>query len=289
MRRPPSDTIQAGAPARPRGWWHSVLTLIGVLIALYLGVLAYVYVTQRSFIYLPDARRPDLVASGATETFATVTLTAADGIATVSWYRAANAGRPTLVLFQGNAGNIADRVFKVVPFLQEGWGVLLVGYRGYGGNPGQPTEAGLYADGRAALDYLVQQGVVPGWLVLYGESLGSGVAVQMATEIRTGALVLEAPFTSLADMAQRQFPYFPARWLVIDRFASLAKIGSIPTPLLILHGERDAIVPVDLGRRLFEAANEPKALHVFPEPGHVDLYDYGAERAVIEFVEKMVM
>jgi hypothetical protein len=289
MRRPPSDTIQAGAPARPRGWWHSVLTLIGVLIALYLGVLAYVYVTQRSFIYLPDARRPDLVASGATETFATVTLTAADGIATVSWYRAANAGRPTLVLFQGNAGNIADRVFKVVPFLQEGWGVLLVGYRGYGGNPGQPTEAGLYADGRAALDYLAQQGVVPGWLVLYGESLGSGIAVQMATEIRTGALVLEAPFTSLADMAQRQFPYFPARRLVIDRFASLAKIGSIPTPLLILHGERDAIVPVDLGRRLFEAANEPKALHVFSEAGHVDLYDHGAERAVIEFVEKMVM
>jgi hypothetical protein len=289
MRRLRSDAIENGAPARPQGWRRRVLTLIGVLIALYLGVLAYVYVTQRSFIYLPDTRQPDLVASGAAETFSGVTLTAADGIATVSWYRAADAGRPTLVLFQGNAGNIADRVFKVVPFLREGWGVLLIGYRGYGGNPGQPTEAGLYADGRAALGHLAQQGVVPGWLVLYGESLGSGIAVQMATEIRTGALVLEAPFTSLGDMAQRQFPYFPARWLVIDRFDSLAKIGSIPTPLLILHGARDAIVPVDLGRRLFDAANEPKALHVFPEAGHVDLYDHGAERAVIEFVEKTVM
>jgi fermentation-respiration switch protein FrsA (DUF1100 family) len=266
-----------------------VLTLAALLIALYLGMLAYVYVTQRSFIYLPDARRPDLVASGAAETFSAVALTAADGIATVSWYHAADAGRPTLVLFQGNAGNIADRVFKVVPFLQEGWGVLLAGYRGYGGNPGQPTEAGFYADGRAALDFLAQQRVVPGWLVLYGESLGSGIAVQMATEIGTGALVLEAPFTSLGDMAQRQFPYFPARWLVLDRFDSLAKIGDIPTPTLILHGARDAVVPVDLGRRLFDAANEPKALREFPAAGHVDLYDHGAERAVIEFVEKTVM
>jgi hypothetical protein len=251
--------------------------------------MALVYLTQRGFIYLPDARRPDLVMSGAGGTFAAVTLTAADGIATVSWYRAAAAGRPTLVLFQGNAGNIADRLFKVVPFMQEGWGVLLVGYRGYGGNPGQPTEPGLYADGRAALNYLAGQGVVPGWLVLYGESLGSGVAVQMATEIETGALVLEAPFTSLGDMAQRQFPYFPARWLVIDRFDSLAKIGSIPTPTLILHGSRDAIVPVAFGRRLFEAANEPRELKLFPEAGHVDLYDHGAERAVIAFVEKTVM
>ena len=266
-----------------------MLTLVALLIALYLGVLAYVYVTQRSFIYLPDGRRPDLVMSGAAETFSAATLVAADGIATVSWYRVARAGEPTLVLFQGNAGNISDRLFKVVPFLQQGWGVLLVGYRGYGGNPGKPTEAGLYADGRAALNYLAGQGVVPGWLVLYGESLGSGIAVQMATEIRTGALVLEAPFTSLADMAQRQFPYFPARWLVLDRFDSLAKIGSIPTPLLILHGERDTIVPVDLGRRLFDAANEPKVFHAFPEAGHVDLYDHGAERAVIEFVEKSVM
>lgn len=289
MRRLRSDAIAAGAPAGPRGWRRSVLTLVALLIALYLGVLAYVYVTQRSFIYLPDARRPDLVASGAGGIFSAVTLTAADGVATVSWYRAANAGRPTLVLFQGNAGNIADRLFKVVPFLQQGWGILLVGYRGYGGNPGQPTEAGFYADGRAALNYLAQQGVIPGWQVLYGESLGSGVAVQMATEIATGALVLEAPFTSLADMAQRQFPYFPARWLVLDRFDSLAKIGQVSTPLLILHGERDTIIPIDQGRRLFDAANGARELKLFPGAGHVDLWNHGAAGAVIEFVEKSMM
>ncbi len=280
-----SDTKGAGS-GPPRYWRRTVLAVIVVLVAIYGGLLALVYVTQRSFIYLPDGRRPDLALSGAAGIFEAVSLKATDGIATISWYRPAREGTPTLVLFQGNAGNIADRLFKVLPFLQDGWGVLLVGYRGYGGNPGQPTEAGLYADGRAALGYLAQQGVVPGRLVLYGESLGSGVAVQMASEFAAGALVLEAPFTSLGDMAQRQFPYFPARWLVRDRFDSLAKIGRVQAPLLILHGERDTIVPVDFGRRLFEAASGAHQLKLFPEGDHLDLWDHGAARAVIEFVQQ---
>ena len=279
-----------GAGGKLRGpRWRPMLTLLWVFAAAYLGLLAVLFVFQRQLIYVPDARRADLATVGAAELMEAVSLTAADGLSTVSWYRAsANPERPVLVLFQGNAGNIGDRLHKVATFVREGWGGMLVGYRGYGGNAGKPTESGLYADARAALRFLQEAGVRPERLVLYGESLGSGVATEMALETRARALILEAPFTSIADMAQRRFPFFPARWLVLDRFDTIGKIGRVGVPVLVLHGERDVVTPVDLGRRVYEAAKEPKRLRVFPEAGHVDVFDHGADRAVVEFVEEVV-
>lgn len=267
-----------------------MLTLLAVVAAVYLGLLALVFVIQRQFIYVPDARRADLATVGAVELMEAVELTAADGMRTVSWFRPpAGAAQPMLVLFHGNAGNIGDRLYKVATFVQEGWGVLLVGYRGYGGNAGKPTEAGLYADARAALRFLQERGLTPDRLVLYGESLGSAVAVEMALETKARALILEAPFTSIGDMAQRRFPYFPARWLVLDRFDSLSKIGRVGMPVLVLHGANDPITPAAFGRRVFEAAAEPKALRVFPDAGHVDLFEHGADQAVVAFVDAVVM
>lgn len=266
-----------------------MLTAIGVLAGLYVAALAVVFLLQRQYIYLPDDRRADLAAAGVGDLLAEVALTAADGVTTVSWFRPPAAiDRPVLVFLHGNAGNIADRLFKIASFAGEGWGVLLVGYRGYGGNPGKPTESGLYADARAALDFLRARGIAAARLVLYGESLGSGVATEMALGTKAGALVLEAPFTSIADMAQRRFPYFPSRWLVLDRFDSLGKIGRVGMPVLVLHGEGDPITPAALGRRLFAAAREPKELHIFPEAGHVDLFEHGADQVVIKFVERVM-
>ncbi len=266
-----------------------MVTAIGVLAAVYLGALALVFMLQRQYIYLPDERRADLAAAGAGSLLEEVPLTASDGVKTVSWFRPPEApGRPVLVFLHGNAGNIADRQFKIAAVLGEGWGVMLVGYRGYGGNPGKPTESGLYADARAALDFLGRRGIAPARLVLYGESLGSGVAIEMALGTDAGALILEAPFTSIADMAQRRFPYFPARWLVLDRFDNASKIARVGMPVLVLHGEGDPITPAVLGRRLFAAAREPKELRIFPQAGHVDLYEHGADRVVIEFVERVM-
>jgi len=264
-----------------------MLTVVGGLAAAYLLALAAIFAMQRNYIYLPDDRRAALAATDAADLLIEIERPAADGHSSICWYRPPEAAdQPLLVLLQGNAGHIGDRLFKIAPFLRAGWGVLLVGYRGYGGNLGRPTETGLYADARAALGFLAESGIAPGRWVLYGESLGSGVAVQMAQEVEAGALVLEAPFTSLADMAQRRFPYFPSRWLVLDRFDSIAKIGALQLPVLVIHGERDMVTPATFGRRLFDAAREPKELRIFPEAGHVDLYDHGADRAVIEFVEK---
>jgi fermentation-respiration switch protein FrsA (DUF1100 family) len=252
----------------------------GVLIALYVGFVALLYFAQRSMIYLPD-RSP----VGAVQGFERVALQSADGIALVSLFAPPQGSKPVVAIFHGNAGHIGHRVDKARGLMARGYGVMLVGYRGYGGNPGSPSEDGLYADARTALDWLAGRGFVEGRLVIYGESLGSGVAVQMASERKALALVLEAPFTSLGDGAASHYPYVPARLLVKDKFANLAKIGAIATPLLIVHGERDRVLPVTMGRALLEKATSPKRGVFLPEAGHNDLMSFGLIQIVADHLD----
>jgi hypothetical protein len=267
---------------------HIVLLAAGIYGA-FVGTL---YVFQRQLMYLPATEAADPAASGLGD-MRPVTLTTADGLALTSWYRPAAAGRPTLVFFQGNAGHIGHRGLKVRPFLDAGFGLLLLGYRGYGGNPGRPSEEGLYADGRAALAFLEGLGVPARSWALYGESLGSGVAVHLAHEQAAseavGAVVLEAPFTSMGAAAQHHYPFVPAQWLVKDRYESLAKIDAIKAPLLIVHGERDSIVPAAFGRQLFAAAQEPKESQWVARGDHNDLHDHGVIPKVIDFLDRRLV
>ena len=264
--------------------------LIATVIGVYIVFVAALYVFQRNLLYHPDSNLSSPTASGVAEMEA-VGLVTNDGLRLLAWYRPAAEDRATVVYFHGNAGHIGNRGDKVRPYLDAGLGVLLVSYRGYAGNPGSPTEDGLYADGQAALDFLAKLGVGPTDVVLYGESLGSGVAVEaarrQAARIPVAAVVLESPFSSLVDVAQTHYPFIPARWLVKDRFDSVTKIAAIDAPLLILHGVRDRVVPVRFGRRLFAAAVRPKEDRWFDEAGHNDLYDYGAAAVVIEFIERV--
>ena len=166
--------------------------------------------------------------------------------------------------------------------------MLLAGYRGYGGNPGAPREAGLAADARSAVSWLSEQGVSPGCTVLYGESLGSGVAVRLASETPVAAVLLESPFSSIADVGQAHYPIFPLKLLLRDRFDSLSRIADIGAPLLVMHGEADRTVPIRFGRRLFDAAVEPKQAWWVPEGGHVDLHQHGASDVVLNFLTRHV-
>jgi uncharacterized protein len=262
----------------------TALKLLAGVLALYLLLTAALWLMQRSMIYFPFGGRPEPAMWGAAGMTA-VDLPTGDGLSLLAWWRPpARNGAPVLVLFHGNAGHLGYRAGKVRDFLDAGWGVLLPAYRGYSGNPGRPTEAGLYADGRAALDWLAAQGVAPGHLVLYGESLGSGVAVKMASERRVGAVVLEAPFTSLAELAAHHYPIFPARWLLRDRYESVVRIGEVTAPVLVIHGERDAIVPASFGRALLAAANEPKHGVFLSGAGHNDLSYHGIAGHVLDFV-----
>lgn len=238
---------------------------------------------QRSFMYFPTQERMSPSAAGVPE-MQEVTLRTPDGLDLLAWYAPpTRSGAPTLIYFHGNGGDIGMRAGKVSPFLEAGLGVLLTTYRGYSGNPGAPSEAGLYDDARAAHAFLEAQ--KPSGIVLYGESLGTGVAVQLATEIEALSVVLEAPFTSIADIALPQMPFMPLQSLIIDRFDSAKKIGAVNAPVLIVHGELDTTIPVRLARQLFDAANEPKEGHFIPGAGHNDLYVHGMAALALTFIE----
>jgi len=267
-----------------------VTSIITTAMAAYVVFVGALFLLQRQMMYHPD-RHLSPAADRGVPGMKVITTSTADGLDLVSWYQPANPGQPTLVLFHGNAGNIGDRAFKARPFLESGYGVLLAGYRGYGGNPGSPSEDGLYADARSILHFLNASDVTPERWVLYGESLGSGVAVEMAREwagrTPVRAVVLEAPYTSMGDAAAIHYPFIPARLLVRDKFDSVAKIDAIKAPLLIIHGDRDGTVPMKLGRRLFEASPGPKQAHWIPGAGHNNLYDFGAAALVRQFIDTL--
>lgn len=263
--------------------------ILSALVGCYLALIAALYVFQRGLMYHPGKVLPPPAETLIPEAEAVVARPEA-GLSLTSWFVSPKPGRPTVLYFQGNAGTIADRDYKARAFADAGLGVWLTGYRGFGGNSGGPTEAGLYADARAALAELSARGIAPGDVVLYGESLGTGVATETAAALaRAGTpargLILEAPFTSMGDAAQSHYPYVPAKWLVRDCYASLSKIADIAAPLLILHGDADRVVPESQGRRLFEAAAEPKRGVWVPGGGHSDLYDFGVAAEVVAFID----
>jgi len=261
--------------------------VLGVAVAVYLAILVLLFSLQRRLLFVRDRRRPDLTETGLAPAMRAIELITADGLRLLAWYQPP-AGKPgaLLLYLHGNAGHIGDRGERARPYLEAGLGVLLVEYRGYGGNPGRPSEAGFYADARAALDFLVGQGVTTDRIVLYGESLGTGVAVQMALERGCAALVLEAPYTSVAAVAQGRYWMFPVRHLVLDKFDSLSKIGKVGCPVFIMHGLRDRIIPVRYGQELFEATPEPKDAKWFASGDHTNFDEFGGPAAVLDFLDR---
>jgi len=240
-------------------------------IGIYAAMIGGIYAFQRSLMYYPvkTIASPDVYGlAGVKET----SLTSFDGTELQAWVHPASSGWPTILYFHGNAEHLGSRAAKFSAFIDAGFGLIAVSYRGFGKSDGSPSEAGIYGDARAAVDFALHTLRVPHHeLIYYGESLGSGVAVQMASERTPGLLALEAAYTSVETRSAELYPFIVgARHLVIDKYDSLAKIGKIKTPLLMLHGEKDATIPVRMGRELFAAAHEPKTLVVYPNVYHAD-------------------
>jgi fermentation-respiration switch protein FrsA (DUF1100 family) len=256
-------------------------------IAFYAMTVTVLWAFQRDLMYFPDAspRVPPSyyeMLDGVQE----ASFTTADGIELVAWYAPAPPLRPTVVMFHGNGGSLRGERYRLKHFKDAGLGALLVAYRGYSGNAGTPDEQGLYADARAALDWLDENGVASKSIVLYGISLGTGVATKMAAEREFGAVVLEAPYTSTVDVAAVRFPIVPVSWLMHDRFESLARIRDVTEPLLVMHGDRDYTIPQRFGQQLFEAANEPKEAFWPQGLGHSDIFDNGGFATALEFIRR---
>lgn len=266
-----------------------MLQVILAGVGVYVLMVISLFVFQRNLMYhthSPPVPVQQSLVPNAEERF----VESAPGIEVRSWYLPPRDGKPVIVFFHGNAGTIADRDFKAAPWHDAGYGVWLAGYRGFGGNAGSPTEEGLYSDARAVIAALAKEGIEPARIVLYGESLGSGIATQMAFELaRAGtpvkALALEAPFSSMGAAAQDRYFYVPARLLVKDKYENIAKIAAIDAPLFIIHGDADRVIGQPHGRALFAAAKEPKKALWIDGGGHTDLFDFGAGEAVIGFIE----
>ncbi|MFO7549714.1 MAG: alpha/beta hydrolase [Acidimicrobiia bacterium] len=240
-----------------------VVAVVGLLLLLWLG--------QRRLIYLPSHALPDpaTVLPHAEE----VLLETDDGLELGAWFVPAT-GDPvgaTVVVFNGNAGNRADRAQLAAKLGAHGLNTLLVDYRGYGGNPGRPSERGLMADGRAAVTHVAgRPDVDPDRLVYFGESLGAGVAIGLALERPPAILILRSPFSSLPEVASVHYPLLPTSWLLRDRYPNEEQIAEVRVPVLVVAGSRDAVVPEEQSRRVFEAAPDPKRYLLIEAADHND-------------------
>jgi fermentation-respiration switch protein FrsA (DUF1100 family) len=237
-------------------------------VVLYAVAAGAMYAAQRRFMYFPDAVHTLPAAAGLASVKEEI-LTTPDGERLVAWYGKARPGQPTLLYLHGNGGSLALRSETMRKYLDHGRGMLMLAYRGFSGSTGSPSEVANVADAKLAYETLLKSGVKPEDIILYGESLGSGVAIQVAKEKKVGGLILDAPYTSILELAVAQFPWLPVSLLLKDRYESSKYIGDVHVPIFILHGEADEIVPIEMGRRLFKAANEPKEMKTIPGGGHV--------------------
>ncbi len=247
--------------------------VFGVLTGLYalcwIGISAF----QRSFLYFPGHIYVPLSEAHANRSFEEISVSTADGLDLKGWYAPATSKPFTFVFFHGNGDSLYTASDIADPFIAAGYGFLIAEYRGYSGLPGKPTEAGLYDDARAYIDALIARGVKSDDMILFGHSLGTGVATQMAEEFHVGGLILLAPYLSIAKMAQIKFPIFPAGFIVRDRFENLKKIKNIHVPVLIANGAADQLIPPSQGKQLYDLANEPRQYYSIPNRGHNDIFD----------------
>ena len=254
--------------------------------AVYLAICALMYFNQRRLTYFPDSRRvspAELGLSGVSE----ITLPTPDGETLVAWYARAKPGEPTLLYFHGNAGSLATRVERVRKYVERGRGILILTYRGFGGSTGTPSELSNTADAKLSYDYLIGNGLRPEDILLYGESLGTGVAVQTAAARSAAGLILDAPYTSLADVAAERYPWVPVRWLMSDPYRSDLYLVKLTLPVLVVHGDRDDTVPVAMGRKVYELAGGPKELAIINGAGHSDHYLFGSFDIINAWIDKL--
>ena len=252
----------------------------------YAVALSGIYAFQRDLQYFPTRRDPPPEEAGLNGV-ERVTLPTPDGETLVLWVSPPQSGRPTILFLHGNAGEIADRADRFAFYQAQGYGVAFLSYRGYGGSTGAPSETGLLTDAKAAYDHLRQQGIAPDRIVLVGESLGTGPAVITAAANPVAAVILEAPYSTAVDIARRAYPWAPVGLLMKDQYRSRDHIAAINAPLLILHGQKDRVIPPGFGKRLFDAARDPKTFLSLGPVGHEALFDPATWAAGAAFIDRL--
>lgn len=258
------------------------VTLI-ISFVIYLILLTYIYLFQRNLLYHPSVNgyQGDKINFDYEEVF----IENKEGIKLKAWLHKKDLiNKKTILFFHGNAGNLSNRNYKLNELSKFDVNFLILAYRGFSGNKGRPNEQGLYQDAKSTLDWLKTKGVREKNLILYGESLGTAIAIETAQNKNLAGIILESPFTSMIKLAQKYYPFLPVKLLLKDKFETIKKLPNINSPLLVLHGRLDTIVPFAMGKELFEQANEPKFKYFIDNDDHMMRYDKNLLDEIKKFV-----
>ena len=259
-----------------------ILYIISILtIYLFFGILLFLF--QRKILFNTSGfpNQPEYYGLNNIEVLKVKTY---DNISLLAWYSKPKLGKPLLLYFHGNSFDIGERAYRINKYIKNGWGVMILAWRGYSGNLGKPTENNLYIDGKAAIWWLLNiKKIKKENIILYGESLGTGVAVELAMGHTFKSVILEAPFTSIYDIALKRYRIYHFNFLILDKFDNFSKINKISSPILIISGKKDEIIPHQQSVKLFSKANQPKECLFIDEAMHNNLYDFEIEKKVINF------
>ena len=264
-------------------------TIILVIVFFYVLLLTLVFFFQRNLLYHPsvDNYLKDQAENEPTE-IEKVKITTVDNIDLVAWFYNKDIKKfKTILFFHGNAGSLENRTYKLNHFKNLNVNFLIIAWRGYSGNKGKPNELGLYKDAESAIEWLRIKGVIEKSIILYGESLGTGVAVEVAQNKNYAGIILESPFTSMVNVGQKYYPFFPVRFLLQDKYESYKKINNISAPMLIIHGKLDKIVPYEMGKKMYELSNEPKFFYSQEYGDHMVDYDEKLLSALRKFIQSL--
>ena len=245
--------------------------VIGILV-IYSSVLIILYIFQRSLMYHPDEN--NYFGDKLEVKIEKVKITTSDNIDLLGWFHKKDLKNlKTIVYFHGNAGKLENRIYKLNYFKEMDVNFLIIAWRGFSGNNGKPSEKGLYEDGKSAIIWLKNLGLLEKDIIIYGESLGTGIATELAQNNKYAGLILETPFTSMIEAAKNFYPYIPVGLLLKDKYKNDKKISNINIPLLVMHGENDQIVPFWMGRKIYQMANQPKYSYFTKFDDHMMEYD----------------
>ena len=242
-----------------------------LLILIYFVITVVVYFFQRKLLYHPFS--PQITGKGLIHNFETINFKTSDNFELKGWFHLKNSNKKTILFLHGNAGNLDNRIDKLNSLGSMDINFLIISWRGYSGNPGNPSEAGLYKDALSGIEWLNKKGISNDQIVLYGESLGTAITTEVAQNENFAGIILEAPFTSMVDMGQKIYPIFPVKFLLKDKYESKNKIKNIKSPILVLHGRKDRIVPFYMGEKIFEMANNPKFKYFTDLDDHMMSFD----------------
>ena len=261
------------------------LAVSSVVLA-YFIIILFVYFYQRNLLYHPSEN--NYLNDKITFNYEEIFIETDKNINLKSWFIKKDLNRfKTILIFHGNAGNLFNRVYKLNELNKLDVNILLISWRGFSGNKGKPTEKNLYHDAEEAIKWLNNRGVISKNIILYGESLGTGVATELGTSNEFGGIILESPFTSIANAAKIYYPYLPVSIILKDRYDSIGKIKNINTPIFIMHGKMDNIVPQQMGLELFEKANNPKYSYFPEDDDHMMNYNKQLLNEIKLFINKI--